>query len=100
VTNTAPTRRNPSSQNIKWLFATLGFKDIFAGISWQKCSNEMLHKRLKDFNELRNKIVHGTSISVTKTTVTSYLSSWTALAQRLDAKLRTEINVLTGKHPW
>jgi hypothetical protein len=100
VTDAAPTRGNPNNQNITRLFATLGFNDILAGISWQKCSNETLYKRLKDFNELRNKIVHGKGIIVTKNTVTSYLSSWTALAQRLDTKLRTEIRAVTGHFPW
>lgn len=100
LTDAAPTRGNPNKDNITWLYATLGFDDILKGISWQRCSNEMMLKRLHEFNVLRNKIVHGTSININKSTVTGYLSSWTALAERLDEKLKAEIKKLTGVSPW
>jgi hypothetical protein len=100
LTEAAPTRGNPNNDNIKWLFATLGFDDILGGISWQRCSNQTMRNRLHKFNELRNKIVHGTSININKNEVKGYLSSWTALAERLDAKLRTQINRMTGRFPW
>jgi hypothetical protein len=100
ATNAAPTAGNPNTRNIKKLFSTLGFDEILNGISWQKCSNQTLLKRLNDFNELRNDIVHGESMNVKKATVTSYLSSWRALAVRLDRKLRTEIHAVNGTYPW
>jgi hypothetical protein len=100
LTEAAPRRGNPNGDNIKKLFASLGFSDVLADISWQRCSNQTMRTRLKDFNELRNKIVHGTSINITKPQVTGYLSSWHALAQRLDSKLRTKINTITGTPPW
>jgi hypothetical protein len=96
----APTRGNPNRENISRLFATVGFNDILHGISWQRCSNSTLYSRLEAFNRLRNRIVHGSSVSVSKSTVKGYLSSWTALANRLDAKLRNEIRTITGHHPW
>jgi hypothetical protein len=96
----APTRGNPNNDNINKLFATLGFSDILATISWQRCSNQTLLRRMNDFNVLRNQIVHGRSINVSKHVVVGYLSSWTALAQRLDAKMRVELQRITGRAPW
>ncbi len=96
----APTRGNPNTKNIKKLFSTLGFPDILDGIAWQNCTNHTLRTRLNDFNELRNDIVHGQSITVNKDVVTGYLSPWTALADRLDAKLRREIHAIKGVYPW
>jgi hypothetical protein len=100
VTDAAPTKRNPNGTNIKLLFATLGFSDILDGISWQRCTNQTMRNRLQAFNELRNEIVHGTSTNVSKNEVKGYLSSWSALAQRVDAKLRREIHAVTGNYPW
>jgi hypothetical protein len=100
MVGTAPTRGNPNRENINRLFATLGFADILDGISWQRCSNATLYSRLEAFNRLRNRIVHGSSGSVSKSTVEGYLSSRTALANRLDAKLQSEIWTLTGNNPW
>lgn len=100
VTDAAPTRGNPNSDNIRKLFATLGFGDVLDGMCWRNCSNQSAHKRLRDFNELRNKIVHGASIKVAKYQVTSYRRSWSALANWLDEKLRSEIEATTGNSPW
>jgi hypothetical protein len=96
----APTRGNPNLENITKLFATLGFEDILAGMSWQGFSNQRLKSRLADFNKLRNEIVHGKSTSVTKDLVNSYLDSWIVFADRLDQRLRSNIRAITGDYPW
>jgi hypothetical protein len=61
VTEAAHTRGNPNPQNIMNMFNTLGFKDIFDGLSWRKMSTTALKKKLQDFNTLRNQIVPGPS---------------------------------------
>lgn len=96
----APTRGNPNEKNITKLFATIGFPKILDGISWQAVSNVSLKRQLREFNELRNKIVHGSSESVHKLTVKKYARLWLSFGKRVDEKLRVEIKSVTGTIPW
>jgi len=96
----APTQGNPNEDNIRKLFRLLGFKDILQDISWQKMSNDSLRKKLKAFNQLRNRLVHGSNETVQKRSVTNYKNAWSILAVKLDGKLRTRIKRSIGSYPW
>lgn len=96
----AQLRGNPNEQNITKLFAAIGVVDVLAGISWQKCSNQDLRKKLRDFNELRNRIVHGKTEVVHKKTVEIYMSVWNNFAVRLDQKVGDAIAAVTGSSAW
>jgi hypothetical protein len=100
VIEAAPTRGNPNEQNITKLFAAVGFPAILGGVSWRRMSNASLRKHLREFNELRNRIVHGKGETVTKKRVELYMSMWTNLAKRLDTVVGKEIAKRTGKAPW
>ncbi len=100
LTDTAPTRGNPNQQNINKLFASLGFEKILDGVSWQKMSNESLKGRLRDFNELRNRVAHGNGETVSKAKVDKYKSVIINFAKKMDQKVRKEIKKVTGTNPW
>lgn len=100
IVSTAQTRGNPNEQNIRRLFGSIGFTNILEKVSWKRMSNESLRKKLREFNELRNRIVHGKSEAVTKAQVTNYLNVWTNLAKHLDNAVHDEIQRITGKVPW
>ena len=53
---------NPSSENIARLFLRIGKVDVFDGLSWQKASMKQIKEKLRDINELRNKIAHGKAL--------------------------------------
>lgn len=93
-------RGNPNRDNINRLFASLGFVAVVDGLSWQGMSNISLRAKLKEFNELRNRIVHGKSETVRKSVLQNYLTSWTKFAEKLDARLRVLIQKQTGTAPW
>ena len=96
----ANTRGNPNEQNIRRLFASIGFTDVLVGLSWQKVGNKAMRTKLRTFNELRNRIVHGKSEKVHKKQVAVFTSVWRNFAGRLDEKLRKEIAKKIGKTPW
>lgn len=96
----ANTRGNPNEHNIRALFATIGFTDVLVGVSWQKVGNHSMRAKLRSFNELRNRIVHGKSEVVRKATVVLYMSVWRNFATKLDAKLGHEVAKQIGKAPW
>lgn len=100
VIDSAPTRGNPNEQNINRLFGTIGIADVLDGIGWNRMSNASLKRKLREFNELRNRIVHGKSETVRKAQVTTYASIWKNFARKLDGRLRREIKKKTGKDPW
>ncbi len=100
VIGAAYTRGNPNPQNIEKMFSTLGFDDVFEGLSWQRMSTTALKKKLRDFNTLRNQIVHGANKRVQKQVLVNHLNVFNNFATRLDAKLRREIRRVTGAHPW
>jgi hypothetical protein len=100
VIASANTRGNPNPQNIKNMFGTLGFEDVFNGLSWQGMSTTALKTKLREFNTLRNDIVHGANQRVRKQVLVNHLQVFKTFATRLDAKLRREIRHVTGAHPW
>lgn len=100
VVSTAPTRGNPNTDNINRLFEAIGIQRVLADISWRRMSNESLKRKLRDFNELRNRIVHGSSEVVSKSQVENYLSVWTNLAKQLDRKVHDEVAAVIGNPPW
>lgn len=100
VTGAAYTRGNPNPQNIKRMFSTLGFDDVFNGLSWQAMSTTALRKKLQEFNILRNQIAHGANERARKQVLVNYLNVFSNFAARLDTKLRAEIRRVTGANPW
>lgn len=96
----APVRGNPNEQNITKLFASVGFIDALSGVSWQKMNNKSLRKKLKEFNELRNKVAHGKTVKVSKAKVESYKNVWANFARRFDAALKNRIKQASGSSPW
>ena len=100
LTSSARMRGNPNKDSITRLFNSIGFSNVLDGISWQRISNVQLIAKLRAFNELRNKIVHGTSVTVKKSDLENYLSIITSLAEKLDEKLRRNVRAITGADPW
>jgi hypothetical protein len=96
----APTRRNPNWDNISRVFAAVGFGGVLDDLSWQNCSNATLKARLREFNELRNRIVHGKAETVRKQRVKNYIGFVRSLATRLDRKLARRYRQLVGEDPW
>jgi|SRR5262249_31748860 len=97
---TARMRGNPNQDNIMRSFKCLGYSNVLDGISWQRMSNTSLRAKLRAFNELRNSIVHGTSVTVRKSVLKNYLAVFRSFADQLDRKLRREVRALTGADPW
>jgi hypothetical protein len=100
LTESANTRGNPNEQNITRLFSSIGYPKILDGISWQRMNNKQVKAKLKAFNELRNKIVHGNSETVTKSTLANYVAVLTSFAERFDAKVEREVRSVIGAAPW
>jgi hypothetical protein len=100
VTESANTRGNPNEQNITRLFDSIGYPDVLDGITWQRMNNKQVKAKLRAFNELRNKIVHGSSESVRKVTLANYLAVFTSFAERFDDKVRKEVRSVIGSNPW
>lgn len=100
VTTSANTRGNPNEQNITRLFDSIGYPDILDGLSWQRMNNKQLRGKLKALNELRNKIVHGSSETVKKSTLANFLAVFTTFGEKFDAKLRREVRSVIGAQPW
>jgi len=96
----ADTRGNLNEANITRLFQSIGYPGVLDNISWQHMNNKQLRAKLKAFNELRNKIVHGTAETVKKDVLKNYLDVFSNLAERLDDKLRREVRNVTGTNPW
>jgi len=96
----SPTQGNPNEHNINRLFASLGFARILDGISWQKMGNDALRKKLRKFNELRNRVAHGAGETVSKNQVVNYMQVWSSFANRLDRKVSDEIEKQIGEAPW
>jgi HEPN superfamily RiboL-PSP-like protein len=96
----ANTRGNPNEANITQLFQSIGYPRVLDGITWQRMNNNQLRAKLRTFNELRNKIVHGTAGTVKKSALKNYLDVFSNLAERLDGKLRREVRAVIGANPW
>jgi len=84
----APTRGNPNPENITTVFASLGFPGMLDGIRWPKMSNSSVRKRLREMNELRNRIAHGSSETVRKQQVKNGLGFVRRFAEKLDEQLK------------
>ena len=69
----------------------------FRGVRW---GNDALKRKLRGFNELRNRIAHGGGETVRKSQVENYMKVWASLAKNLDKKIGREIRKLTGVSPW
>lgn len=100
VLKAANTRGNPNEPNITRLFESIGFADVLDRIAWKNMSNKRLRTNLRAFNELRNRIVHGSSERVRKAKVSNYLRVLTNFAEHLDNKLQRDIRQLTGRNSW
>ncbi len=96
----SPTQGNPNEHNINRLFASLGFAKILDGISWRRMGNDALRKKLREFNELRNRVAHGAGKTVSKNRVVNYMKVWSSLAKHVDRKVGREIEKRTGEAPW
>jgi len=100
IVSAAYTRGNPNPVNIKKLFNTLGFDDVLDNLSWTGMGNKQLREKLRTFNELRNRIVHGANERTQKQILVNHLSVFRNFAYHLDQKLREEIKKATGTYPW
>jgi hypothetical protein len=96
----ANTRGNPNEHNINQLFSSIGFANVLQGVSWRRMSNDAFRRKLREFNELRNRIVHGRKETVRKSQVTNYMSAWSNFATRLDQIVGRGIQAKTGTAPW
>jgi hypothetical protein len=95
-----PRRGNPNWDNITRLFSAVGFPNILDTVSWQGMSNDALKTRLRELNELRNRIVHGKAETVRKRVVENYSSFVRQFANRFDRRVASVYRTLTGQEPW
>lgn len=100
VIGAANKKGNPNEYNITKLFNAIGYANLLDGISWQRMNNKQMKAKLRAFNELRNKIVHGSRATVKKSVLNNYLAVLGTLAEKVDQKLRREVQRLTGTAPW
>ncbi len=96
----SPTRGNPNVENITRLFGSLGFSKVLEKIRWQKMKNVSVRTKLKEMNELRNKIAHGTSETVRKVKVEHYLNFVKKFSEKFDEELKKRMTQLLGNKPW
>ena len=96
----APTRGNPNTDNINRLFASLGFKKIMDSVSWRGMGNDLLKRKLREFNELRNRIAHGRGETVRKGQVENYMQVWGNLDKHFDRVVAKEVGDVTDESPW
>jgi len=97
---TTPTRGNPNVENITRLFGSLGFSKVLEKIRWQKMKDASVKKKLKEMNELRNRIAHSTSETVRKVKVDYYLNFVKKFSNKFDEELKKRMTQLLGKKPW
>jgi hypothetical protein len=95
-----PRNANPHVDIIEKMFAGLGCYEIMNSISWNKCTNATVKKRLTDYIETRNKIAHGKQLAITKAQVVSYKQYVELLAGKLTAVVAAKVKLVTGKAPW
>ena len=96
----APSRGNPTVKNISRLFASLGFEGVLDGIHWRNMSNKSVKARLREINELRNRIVHGAPETVHKVHVTNMLNFVRRFTCQIDNDIRDRMSQLLGGIPW
>ncbi len=95
-----PRNANPHSQIIEKMFGGLGVFEVMSRIKWQKCSNDSVKKRLTGYIQTRNKIAHGSRLSVTKQKVKQYMQFVQKLAEELDKAVSVSAKKFTGITPW
>ena len=95
-----PRHSNPHSEVINQMFAGLGIYDLMEKIRWQKCSNETVKRKLKEYIQMRNKIAHGTKLQVTKPKLENFKNYVWKLAEELDKQVKKEIKEITNNNPW
>ena len=71
-------------------------RDVLSGISWQRLDNAGVRRKLREFNELRNRIVHGKAEIVHKKSVIFYMGAWRNFAKRFDRRVGKRIEGATG----
>lgn len=79
-----PRNANPHVDVIETMFAGLGIYDLLQNISWQKCTNKTVKKRLTTYIETRNKIAHGAQQSIRKPQVEKFKKYVATLADKID----------------
>jgi len=95
-----PRNANPHVDVIERMFAGLGCYDVMSGISWPKCANATVKRRLTDYIETRNKIAHGKQLAITKAQVQLFMGYVELLAAKLDSIVASKAKASLGKAPW
>ena len=78
---------NPQPFRIHRLFSSIGFSGVMNSISWQRCSNDSVKRRLNDYLDTRNAIAHGTQPKVHKAKVQQFRKFVELFARKLDENL-------------
>lgn len=91
---------NPRPDQIERLFGLIGIDNVLSRIRWQKANNDSIRRRLNRFVDLRNDIAHGRQARVTKAEASQLHKFAGRLAERLDARVGSEIESITGAKPW
>uniref|UniRef100_UPI0035AF8244 HEPN domain-containing protein n=1 Tax=Hylemonella sp. TaxID=2066020 RepID=UPI0035AF8244 len=95
-----PRNANPHVDVIEKMFSGLGCYEVMSSISWNKCSNVTVKKRLTDYIETRNKIAHGKQLVIKKYQVIAYKEYVERLAEKLASTVSTKVKASLGKAPW
>lgn len=85
--------------DINMLYFNLGLPFVLNDIRWQKCSNKVLCQKLEKLVETRNKIAHGTSVSVQLASLRSWKIMVEQLSLKLEEKVVKHIEETAGKRP-
>jgi hypothetical protein len=98
--NAIPRGVNPHADVIEKIFAGIGLYEILESICWQKASNSTIKRRITDYIQLRNKIAHGTQVSISKAKVNEYKKFVELFAKNLDEIVAVKIQEYTNEKPW
>lgn len=90
---------NPSPDNIKRLFVRIGIEDVLDGLSWRKCTNETVRRKLDHLNQLRNGIAHGNAqlrvdgheVQLRQSMVTNYRNFAERFGHRFEGHVRGKL---------
>jgi len=95
-----PRNSNPHPYVIDQMFSGLGVYEVSKSIKWQKCKNERVRQRLREYIETRNKIAHGAQMEVTKSKVETFRKFVETFAEKLDSQVCKKAEQATGQLPW
>jgi hypothetical protein len=100
--NTSRKNHNASVYKVNNLFFYLGMPWVMKSpqLRWQKFSNASVRSRLDELAEARNKIAHGASYVVRKSSLTAWRGFVERLAEQLDALTADHVLDRTGHRPW